>query len=243
MQKIFITGYLILVLLAVGIHFGLLDMSLAVIKGYDLRLTEQRYSNLESVNMVDYTDFNGRQTFYEDAFFGWKKDYPSRLLGDIEEIVRKRELIKKIDADKLEFYSNKFRIKVCIQDYQLEVKDTTLFSKMVNLSMYGYLELYEADGDSLIYAPVGHKFKITDKFYYQGIVSNAFIDNKTNEHWLSQMADWIPSFVALFQDEASREYYERRLLYSYGHRRNQYATTIPDTSHVSPTIQLNQLTN
>ncbi len=214
-ERLRFVAWVFLGLIAIGLGNNTIDMSLAVIKGYDLKLTEERFNHDNPNELIASKDFEAIKTHYEDAYIGFTNKYHEKLEKDVNKIVEKRNLIRKIDIANKDFYSNKFKVKVCIDDYDIKMKDTSMMTKLVYFNMQAYMELYDASTDALIYSPAGIKFVIANKFYYQGLASDTFIETKTTEHWISQIADRVPDFVSLFQDNAAIEFYEKRLRYPY----------------------------
>jgi hypothetical protein len=195
-----------LISLAIATYTGVIDMSLAIIKGYDLKssLLSYDYHYIKD-DIFTVRENVVRNTNYEDAYFGLTSQYPIRLKKDIQKIIENNQEVTGVNINRMEVRSDLYTVKICVEDYQLKVRDTTFFKKMVSLNMLSYFELYDAECDKLLLSTPTRKVHIQNKFIYKGFASEAFIHNKTTEHWMAQLFQYLPYYLAQHRDYGPNE--------------------------------------
>jgi hypothetical protein len=191
-SPIIILGSLTMILL------GFMDVSAFNIKVLDRKVTSQHF-NFKGGNYE--WDEVRRNLNWEDGLISFNTDYDHLLQSDLKHISSKFESINDIDLMHQIFTTAHYKVKLCVEDFQIDVKDTTLLKKMSTAKMTGYLELYDLEQCDLLYSQYQSdmRFIIQDKMMLFGLGSINFIQNKAKELLVTEVCENIPNIINRFE--------------------------------------------
>lgn len=177
---------------------GYVHMSVYNIKVIDRKLTMQHYNWHGGV--YEWDERKGLLT-WEDADISISPDYTSLLQEDLNTVAAHIEHIDSIDASEMTFSKNGYDIRVCVEEMNIDIVDTSLFSKNVKAELVAYLELSHGPGCDPIYSHTDfdRRFKITDEFEVIGFGHENFLINKGYELLYTEIADLTDNFVFAFE--------------------------------------------
>ena len=187
---------------------GILHVSYLHIKTHELKWTELDYGYHPKEGDI----FTLRETVsnynYEDALLAFSPSYQQLLTDDLKKITKERSYLHYIDPSERTLLTDNYKIQLCLEKEKLEIKDSTLFRKVVNLELVGYFEVYNRTSGDLVYKDDDEKWWIRDKMTLYGISRPSFIKNKIDEIWLSQVSNESSSLI----EEMERPYrYQKEL--------------------------------
>lgn len=181
-------------------HTGLLHISYLYIKSHELKWTNLDYTYYYKQGDVFTAGESVSNNNYEDALLAFSPDYDELLDQDLKEIAANRPHIDSIDGINLSFYSGSYLVKACLDQKDISINDSTLFKKIVDVEIIGDYELYDSDGNELLFQREGQKFWIRDKIIFRGLSRRKFIENKINEIWLAQISNNAHQIINYFEN-------------------------------------------
>ncbi|MEL6123229.1 MAG: hypothetical protein AAFR14_05865, partial [Bacteroidota bacterium] len=176
---------ILLVISAVLIGTGVLDIGYLYIKSYEMKWTD--YSTNWHPRENDYFtagEYVTNHLNYEDGVFGFLPDYHKLLKEDLRSVSDGRPDVDDIDPVELTIATGDYRVQLCLQEKKITFYDSTLFKKVVHLDIMGSYELYDEDMCELLYIKEGRTFRIRDSLVMRGYADPRLIHNKIDEIWL-----------------------------------------------------------
>ena len=183
-------------------YSGLLHISYIHIKSHELKWTDLSLNYFPREGDLFTSGEVVTQNNYEDAVFAFSPDYNRLLEKDLAEIAQNRNYIDRIDKEELAFYSGPYRIQACLDKKDIEIKDSTLFRKIVDVEILGNYELYDVENGRVLYEQKHSKFWIRDQIVIRGRSRKPFIRNKVNEIWLAQISNNAQKIVEQYEQPA-----------------------------------------
>ncbi len=180
----------------VGILSGYLHINAFNIKVLDRKVTQQHYNWHDGVYEWDEVRAN---VSWEDAMVDIKPDYPDLLHQDLEVIAGQFQDISSIDAAEGYINTPQYKVKICVEDKQLNIIDSTLLQKHGDIFLSAYLELYDSTGCELLFKYHDRRFLVRDKFSFYGFGSRDFIINKSEELLYTEICEDISEFIWRFE--------------------------------------------
>lgn len=180
-------------------YSGILHIAYIHIRSHELKWTELALNYHPKEGDLFTAGEIVSQNNYEDALLAINPDYNQMLQEDLNEIAQNRERIDYIDHEDLSFYSGPYKIKACLDQKMIQIKDTTLFRKIIEIEILGNLELYSLSDGNILYTQSHRKFWIRDQITIRGRSRQAFILNKVDEIWLAQMSNNAHKIVDEFE--------------------------------------------
>lgn len=185
---------LIVLLALLGSQF--ISLNVTNIKAYDRKITQQSYNYYGGTYEWDEVKAN---LHWEDGSFVLNQDYEKVLLRDLGLLAQEYDLIETIDPIENILKTEDYHIKVCIEDFDFHVVDTTLTKKLGNSYMSAYLELYDSEFDQMLFKFKDRRFLISNKFTIVGLAELPYIENKIKELAYTEILDIIPSFIERYE--------------------------------------------
>jgi len=180
----------------VASSLGLVSVHLTNIKAYDRKVTIQSYNYYGGTYEWDHVKAN---VLWEDGAFILNDHYDNQLEKDLNYLAGSYDTAISIDDDESLIRTPDYLLKVCFEDFDYNLKDTTL-SKMLGASRTsGYLELYDKSGDTLLYKHVDRRFIISNKMTITGMASEPYITNKMKELVYTEVLEMAPEFIYRFE--------------------------------------------
>lgn len=137
--------------------------------------------------------------YYEDALIAFDPSYHDLLSEDVALISDEREYIDYIDPIEKSLYTDQYKIQLCLDQENIQIKDSTFFRKVADLELLGYFELYNRDSGELLYKMDDEKWWIRDKMTFYGVSRRPFIQNKLTEIWLAQVSNEASSLIEEYE--------------------------------------------
>lgn len=183
-----------IILLVTGfMHIGAVN-----IKVFDRKMTSQHFN----FKGGDYNwDEVRRNLSWEDGLIGFNVDYNDQLQKDLTVAAQHIEGINAISWEHLTFQTPDYEVKLCIEDANYEIRDSTLLKKLGKIKVYGYLELYDPYGCELLYSQYHRdmRFILEDRVLLYGLAREEFMQNKLKELMITEVAENVPSVINRFE--------------------------------------------
>ena len=170
------------------------------INSHELKWTNLDYLFLADKGEVYPAGESVTNNNYEDAVIGFKPDFNALHQDDLNDIASSREFIDSIDRQSMSFFSGNYAVRTNLTQNDVNIIDTILFKKMVNVEVLGQFELYDInDCDKLLFIDEGQKFWIRDKIMITGFAPEELIKNKIDEIVIAQMSNYLESFISKYE--------------------------------------------
>lgn len=186
----------LLFFLIISVVIGYVDINLFNIKVVDRKVTSQNYNWKNGKYEWDEVR---RNLNWEDGYIGYKPNYKNQLNKDLSLIALQYDYVQGIDWFENKFYSNKYAVKLCVEDKSIAIKDTSIGKKLINVRMSAYLELYDRESCDLLFRQKDRRYIITDKLVLSGLGKELFIINKAEELLATEICETIPEFIWRFE--------------------------------------------
>jgi hypothetical protein len=181
---------------------GLVSIHLTNIKAYDRKVTIQSYNYHGGTYEWDQVKAN---VLWEDGAFILNDHYDQRLDRDLNYLVDSYDTAVSIDEEESVIKTPDYLLKVCFEDFDYSLNDTTLTKTLGASRTSGYLELYDKSGDTLLYKHQDRRFIITNRMTITGMASEPYIANKMKELVYTEVLEMAPDFIYRYEGSHRRK--------------------------------------
>ena len=202
MNKFTTAALLFLALIICASTLGVLSIHLTNIKAYDRKVTMQSYNYHGGTYEWDQVKAN---VLWEDGAFILNHQYGDQLNKDLNYLVDSYETAVSIDNEKRLIETPDYLLKVCFEDFDYQIRDTTLTKMLGDSRTTGYLELYDKTGDTLLYKHHDRRFIISNRMTITGMASDSYITKKIKELVYTEVLELAPDFIYRYEGPQRRK--------------------------------------
>ncbi len=202
MNRLTTIALIVLLGAIVASALGFVSVHLTNIKAYDRKVTIQSYNYHGGTYEWDHVKAN---VLWEDGAFILNESYDQQLDKDLTYLVDSYETALSINDEESIIRTPDYLLKVCFEDFNYHLRDTTLTKMLGASSASGYLELYDKSGDTLLYKHQDRRFIITNKMTITGMASEPYVTNKMKELIYTEVLEMAPDFIYRFEGPQKRK--------------------------------------
>lgn len=196
MNKLVTIACIFLIGVVIASMLGVVSVNLTNIKAYDRKITMQSYNYHGGTYEWDHVKSS---VLWEDGAFIINDYFDDQLDKDLNYLADSYESAVSIDDKETLIKTPDYLLKVCIEDFNYDLRDTTLTKTLGASRTSGYLELYNKSGDTLLYKHRDRRFIISNKMTITGMASEPYIANKMKELVYTEVLEMAPDFIYRFE--------------------------------------------
>ncbi len=190
--SIFLALQILLAALIMAVVIDVINVNITNIKAYDRKITQQSYNYYGGTYEWDEVKGN---LHWEDGAFILNKDYESQMIRDLKLLSDEFPEINKIDADENVLSTEDYKVKICVEDFDYSINDTTLTKSLGRSNFSGYLELYDESMETLLFKYRDRRFIISNRLTITGLAENQYLENKIKELLYTEIIALASDFV------------------------------------------------
>lgn len=175
---------------------GILVIEATTIKVFDRKITDQHYNYYNST--YEWNEVKGNMN-WEDGIVSINPDYEQLLQRDLDVITTQLDYINEVDLSNNLVETDKYRVKICLEDQNVIIKDSTIMKKLVKSEISAFLELYDKETDQFLYKKTDRRFVIENKLLSYGFAHDQFLTNKAFELTYVDIFERVPDFIEAYE--------------------------------------------
>lgn len=191
-RSIFFALQILLAALVLAVIVDVITVNITNIKAYDRKITQQSYNYYGGTYEWDEVKGN---LHWEDGAFILNKDYETQLMRDLKLLSDEYTDIAEIDYNENVLTSGDYKVKICVEDFDYTIKDTTLTKSLGRSNFSGYLELYDESMENLLFKYRDRRFMISNRLTITGLAEEQYIENKIKELLYTEIIALTSDFI------------------------------------------------